>query len=311
MSRFVNLDANETLFFERELEHRKSQTYDIIRAPLKAMELIPVDSTAGPGAESIVYEQYDITGLAKIIANYADDLPRADAKGKEVVAKIRSVGNSYGYNIQEIRAAMFAGKPLEQRKANAAARAQREIWNRIAFNGDTEHGLQGWLTNPNIPVASVAADGNENGGVGSTLFEHKTPQQIIRDLNEVVNGIFERTNGAERPTTLALPIKQWTQISTTRMDSGTDTTILQFFLNNSPFITSVEWANELKGAGTGGVDIMIAYDRSPDKITLEMPQGFEQFPVQERGLEFVVPCHSRIAGVLIYYPFSQSIGEGI
>lgn len=311
MGKFVNLDSNETLFFERELEHRKSQTYDIIRAPLKAMELIPVDSSAGPGAESIVYEQYDITGVAKIIANYADDLPRADTKGKEFTARIKSVGNSYGYSIQEIRAAMFAGKPLEQRKANAAGRAQREIWNRIAFNGDAEHGLPGWLDNPNIPVASVAADGNENGGVNSTLFEHKTPQQVIRDLNEVVNGIAERTNGAERPNTLVLPLKQWTQIATTRMDSGTDTTIMQFFLNNSPFISSVEWANELKGAGAGGVDIMIAYDRNPDKMTLEMPQGFEQFPVQEKGLEFVVPCHSRIAGVLIYYPFSQAIGEGI
>ena len=105
MNQFVNLDAGETLFFERELENRKAQTYDVIRAPLKAFELIPVSSTAGAGAESIVYEQYDATGVAKMIANYADDLPRADVKGKEFVAKVKSVGNSYGYSLQEIRAA--------------------------------------------------------------------------------------------------------------------------------------------------------------------------------------------------------------
>ena len=58
-------------------------------------------------------------------------------------------------------------------------------------------------------------------------------------------------------------------------------------------------------------EIMIAYRRDPDAFTLEIPQMFEQLPVQERGLEFVVPCHSRIGGVIIYYPLSMAIGEGI
>jgi hypothetical protein len=38
---------------------------------------------------------------------------------------------------------------------------------------------------------------------------------------------------------------------------------------------------------------------------------FEQLPVQEKGLEYVVNCHSRIGGVLIYYPLSQYIMDGI
>jgi len=38
---------------------------------------------------------------------------------------------------------------------------------------------------------------------------------------------------------------------------------------------------------------------------------FEQLPVQERGLEYVVPCHSRIGGVIIYYPLSQVFKRGI
>lgn len=315
----IRADEGATAFFDRELEHRKARTYDVIRAPLKAFELIPVDSSAGPGAESITYEQYDSVGVAKVIANYATDLPRADVKGREFTARVKSVGNSYGYSLQEIRAAMMAGKPLEQRKANAAARAQREKWNRIAFYGDAVNNLQGWLTNGNIPAEDVAADGNEGDASASTEWADKTPTQIVRDMNALANGIFDRTNGVEQPNTLVLPINQYTMIATTRMDSGTDTTILEFFLKNSPFITSVEWAAELSAAqlaanGLDSVfngDIMIAYRRDPDALTLEMPQMFEQLPVQERGLEFVVPCHSRIAGVIVYYPFSMAIGEGI
>lgn len=311
-------DEAATAFFDRELEHRKAKTYDVVRAPLKAFELIPVDSSAGPGAESITYEQYDSVGVAKVIANYADDLPRADVKGREFTARVKSVGNSYGYSLQDIRAAMMAGKPLEQRKASAAVRAQREKWNRIAFYGDAANNLQGWLTNDNIPADDVAANGNENGASDSTEWANKTPAQIVDDMNALVNGIFDRTNGAEQPDTLVLPIAHYTKIATTRMDSGTDTTILQFFIQNSPFITSVEWANELSASALAAAgitafngDIMIAYRRDPDALTLEMPQPFEQLPVQDRGLEFVVPCHSRIAGVIVYYPFSMAIGEGI
>lgn len=304
------------MFFARELEAVKAQTYDVVRAPLRAFDLIPVDSTVGPGAESIVYQQFDMTGIAKVIADYADDLPRADVKGTEFVARIKSIGNSYGYSLQEIRAAQMAGRPLEARKNAAAVRAQREAWNRIAFYGDAAHGLQGWLTNPNIPADAVAADGSG----ASTSWDDKTPDQILRDMNDLVNGIVARTNGAEQPDTLLLPITKYTKIVSTRAFEGSDTTIAAYFLANSPFVNAIEWSNEITAAERathlGASDpftgeIMIAYRRSPDAMTLEMPQMFEQLPVQERGLEFVVPCHSRIAGTLIYYPLSQAIGEGI
>jgi hypothetical protein len=302
-----NLDSAQTMFFARELEAKKAATYDVIRAPLKAFELIPVSTEAGPGAETISYEQYDITGIAKIIANYADDLPRADVKGKEFFAPVKSIGNSYGYSLQEIRAAAQGnGKPLQQRKANAAAEAQRKKWNDIAFFGDAATGIPGWLTNTNVPASPVVDGASED-----TEWDTKTPREILKDLNDAVNGIIDLTNGAEEPNTVVMPIAQHTLIATTPMDTGTDTTILEYFLRNSPTVTAVERANELKGAFPGGTDGFIAYDRSPDKLTLEMPQMFEQLPVQERGLEFVVPCHSRIGGVIIYYPLSMVFKRGI
>lgn len=315
MTKYHNLDSAETIFFDRELEARKSKTYDVVKAPLKAFELIPVSTEAGAGAETIAYEQYDEVGVAKIIANYADDLPRADVKGKEFFARVKSVGNSYGYSLQEVRAARMAGKPLEQRKANAAARAQRETWNRIAFYGDAEAGLQGFLTNPNIPDGSVA----QGAGAGNPrAWSGKTPDEILKDMNEIANSIVDVTNGAERPDTLVLPIAQYTHIASTPRSSTSDTTILDFFLQNNPFITAVEWANELDSAqlaanGVSGFtgDVMVAYRRDPDVLTLEMPVMFEQLPVQEKGLEYTVPCHSRIGGVIVYYPLACAIRDSI
>lgn len=317
--KFINLDDAQGIFFSRQLESIKTQTYDVLHEPLNALECIPLASDAGSGAETITYRQYDEVGIAKIIANYADDLPRADVKGKEFSVIAKSIGDSYGYNVQEIRAAaMVPGKSLESRKADAAVRAQRELWNKIGFYGDSNAGLQGLLTNPNIPSFSVAADGNENGGSNSTEFQHKTPVQILRDLNKVVNDTVTATKNTEKPNTLLLPLAQFELISSTVFGTASDTTILEMFLKTNPYIKEVKNIHEISAEelAANGVtdftgDIMIAYDKNPGKLTLEMPQGFEQFPVQEQGLEYVVPCHSRIAGVIIYYPFSLRIGEGI
>lgn len=304
--KYVNLDSGETIFFARELELIKSKSYDVKYADLKARSLLPVSGEAGPGAESITYRQYDHLGVAKLISSYANDLPRSDVKGKEFTSPVRSLGASYGYNLQEVRAAKMVGKPLEQRRANAAKRAVMQLENTIAFKGDSASGLGGFISNPNYSVVSVGA-----GAGGGTTFKTKTPDEILKDLNQVANTPFSVTLGVEMPDTMLLPLDQYTFISSTARSANSDTTILEYFLKNNPFIKSVDWLNELKGAGLGGSDAMMAYRKDPDALTLEIPQDFEQLPVQEKGLEFEIPCHSRIGGVLIYYPLSIARGDGI
>ncbi|MNS39596.1 hypothetical protein D3C72_718830 [compost metagenome] len=303
----VNLDAGENIHFARELEHVKAQTYDKRYPDLKARSLFPVSSDAGPAAESITYYQYDMVGVARIIGSYAKNLPRADVRGRKFTSPVESLGASYGYTLQDVRAAAATGKPLEQRKANAARRAIEQQINTIALFGNADYNLPGFLTNANVPVSTVPADGTGS----STKLNTKTPDKILRDMNALANGIVEDTKGAEVPTTLLLPLDQFTYIATTRLGDGSDTTILKHFLENSPFIKEVDWVNELKGAGTAGADVMVAYKRDPDAVTLEIPQDFEQLNAQEDGLEFEVPCHARVGGVILYYPLSAAIAEGV
>lgn len=311
-----NLDANESVFFARELEHIKARTYDVKRPEFKATRLIPVSTDAGPGAETITYEQYDEVGIMKIISNYAADLPRSDVKAAEFTSKVKSLGGSYGYNIQEIRNAQKAGKPLNQRKATATRRAYDQGVNSIAWFGNAAAGILGMLTQPNVPAA-VAATGGTTGYVVWDGASCKNAEEILEDLNAIVTSIETVTKGVEVPDTILLPVSQHRKISTTRMAAGTDTTIKEFFMKNNPEIKTIEWVNELTDvnplpSGTAGTkDCMVCYRRDPDALTLELPQPFEQFPAQERNLEFVVPTHARIGGVIVYYPLSMRIVEGI
>lgn len=304
----TKLDASETAFFARELEYIKQRSYDVLFPQLKALSgLMPISTEAGPGAESITWTQYEPTGLAQVISSYADDLPRADIRGKQFTSQVKSLGVSYGYSMAEIRASQMAGKSLQQRQANAARLANDQKANRLAWFGDSNFNIPGFLYAPNVPNAPVPNDGTG----ATTEWVNKTPDQILRDMNQLANSIPALTNGVEAPDTLILPIAQYTLIASTPRSSTSDTTILEYFLQNNPFVSVVDWVFELTGAGGSGEDIMIAYHNNPDKLTLEIPMPFTQYPPQERNLEFEIPCESRFGGVLIYYPLAMSIGEGI
>lgn len=304
---FVKLDSGESIFFGRELEKVKSKTYDILFPEYKALSMIPLGEETDPGAETIRYESFEDVGIAQILASYGDDVPRADVKGNETRVAVIPLASSYGYNLQEIRAAKMAGKPLIQRKANAAKRAIDYKQNLIAFFGDAATGVQGLINNPNIQEYTVPADGT---GV-SKLWSSKSADLILRDMNGICNQIFSVTLGIHSATDLALPLKQYTQAATTMMGTAALETVLSFFLKTQPFCKNVTWLNELKSAGAGATDRMLAYMKDPDVLTVEIPQPFEQLPVQELGFEFVTYCHQRTAGVIIYYPLAVCFGDGI
>ena len=308
-NRYTIIDANESIFFARELEHVKAKSFDVKFPNLQFAEgnLIPISFEGDPGDDNITYQQFDQVGLAKVIANYANDLPRADVKGREFTAKVKGLGASYGYTIQEIRASKKTGRAIDQRRSVAAKRSVMEKLDRIALNGDTSSGLQGLLTNPNITEVVLA-----NDGTGSLkTFASKTADQIIRDLHSLANTINTVTNGVEKADTLLIPLIQYSLITNKQKSVASDKVIKDFFLASDISIKEIIPVVRLAGAGAGGTDRMIAYKRDPEHLTLEIPQDYEQFPAQEKGLEFEIPVHMRTGGVLIYYPLAIAFADGI
>ena len=301
-----NADAYESIFFARELEYIKSATYDVKRPMLSALDLIPIDTSAGEGAEYITYRQYDTVGMAKIIANYANDLPRADVVAREFSSPVRGIGNSYGYSIQEIRASNMVGKSLDSRKATAARRAQDELANKIAWLGDSEYNLPGFLNNANIPTYTVPADGTGS----SKLWSNKTPDQILRDMNAMVTTPSVTTKGVHKVDELWLPLQQYSYIAQTVRSTASDLTILEAFKRGNPGVT-VRSVVEMEGAGAGATNRMVALERSKENFEIALPMPFTQHSVQQKGLEFEVPCESRMGGVVVYYPLAFIFGDGI
>lgn len=300
-------DAGESVFFARQLEYVRSKTYDVEYVGLSAMTLFPIDTSVPAGAKTITWRQWDGVGSAKIIANYADDLPRVDVQALEMTTPIRSIGDSYGYDVQEIRSAQFAGISLDAKRATQARKIIDQKFNQLAWYGDAVSGLPGFLTNANIPAVVLAADGTGS----SKLWSTKTPDQKIRDMNAVVNSVFTVTKGVHTANELWMPLAQYADIASTPRSSTSDTTILDFFLKSNPFITAVKPVFELTGAGAGGLDRMIAAENSSENYQMNITMPFMQHPPQPRNLYFEVPCEARFGGVTIERPLAFAYADGL
>ena len=179
-----------SLFLARELTYIRTRVLEVAKAPMNAFRIFPVQTEVPAGAATAMQRVYDQTGMAKIISNYADDLPRADVVGKEIPTKVLTLGDSYGYNAVEVEHAQYSGVNLEMYKAQAVRRAMDIKINQLAWFGDADAGVTGFINNPNLTSVTLAADGTGS----STKFVDKTPDQIIRDVTQLISAINVATN---------------------------------------------------------------------------------------------------------------------
>lgn len=299
-------DSSLSAFFLRELESIETRTYDTKYKKLKYADLIPIDTADDPGAETITYRRYTKVGIAKFIADYADDAPRCDVYGDEISVKAKTIGDSFGYSRQEIRRSRMHGKSLDQLRANSARRAVEEKLNSVAWDGDSAYGYSGLIDYPGITEYTVP-----NGAAAATEWTSKTPDEVVADLSGIVTAVITSTNGVESPDTMLMPIAQFEYVNNTRMTGDSSMTILKYFLTNNQHIKTVDWLTELDGAGAGGADRFMVYSRNRETLAFKIPMPYTQLPPQEQGYGFKILTETRTAGTVVYYPLAVAFGDGI
>ncbi len=300
------LDEAQSVFLARQLTHIRAQTLTVKKAPLNAFVVFPVQTDIPAGAETAVQYIYDSIGMAEIISNYADDLRRVDVVAKEQAVKVFALGDAYGYNYREVKNAQFAGVNLNALKAQQARRGIDVKLNRIAWFGDKDHNITGFLGNENISTVTLAADGTGS----KTTLSTKTTDQMIRDVNSVIDAIPTATNEVEQANTLLLAPAVYRTISETRIPDSEGQTVLEFLKSIHPEITRWMKIGELKGAGTDGSDMMVAGYFDPMYVKFEIPTRFDQLPVQYRNLEYVVDCLAEAVGVTVTMPMAFAKAQG-
>jgi hypothetical protein len=301
------LDAAENAFLSRQLKHMIPGVFMREYAKINARTIFPVYFANDPGADEIGYEYVEEYGEAEIVTDYGTDAPLAETRTTEHFVKVRSIWAAAQWSIQEIRAASKAGTNLSERKAGAARDIMIRKENQLAFNGDARFGIIGLFTQ----AAGTAPASIPRDTAGGTIAA-QTAAENLDMLHALANDTADATNDIESPDTLALPPAQYDVVSTQKLGTlGQSPTVLSDFLEHSPHIRQVLRVRELAGAGSGGEDVAMVYERNIQKVRLNVALDLEQMPPERKGMAVKVTYHMRSGGLTVTRPLSIRLLEGV
>lgn len=313
------LDANETVFFERELASIEAKMFLVMFPERSILRLLKVDTSDNPGAETYITRIYEQTGMADFLAAYgAGDVPSVDVVGSEQVGRFYTLSNQFGFDIQEIRAASMAGVPLEQWKAESAQMTHAQRWNNLVWFGDTTRNIYGILTHPNIPAGYSATVNSSTLWVNDDGTANKTPDEINADMSVLISQIRSTSLNVENGDTMLMGITRYEYVASTYRATNSDRTILEAFELAHPGLV-IESVNELDAVPfdpvTGdpadpALNCMVAFNSDPRVSVIKGPIPFEMSPPDVSGFRYSIEARSRFAGFVVRYPIAWNIQVG-
>lgn len=316
----LNLDADQTIYFARELELIDRTMFETKYADLEAEMLLPNRKSIPLGADAYTWRMFDSNGEAVPSSSSENAVPLVGESGGEQSDKLQSFALGYGWTLDELDAARFTGMPLDSMRANTTRRKLAEALNKMALLGYAPRAIKGLFNLASTLTYTVPATGA--GGAGSSKkWVDKTGQQILLDLFSLVDGIPNATldieGGANKPMRMIMPKSYRRLLTTVYMTLGgvtTAETILQTFQKQRPNVeivgaNYVDTAGALSPSATQTAARVVVYD--PNMVTWLTCLPFQQMPIEQKGFRFAIPCRCRGGGVITQYPKSVLYADGM
>lgn len=285
-------------FYISQLANLESKVYEAKYTAINYQELIPINTEIAEWADTWNYTSYDGVTLGKFIGSNAQDLPDSAINATLSTVPLGYAGNKYSYSLDELRKAQAVRIPLDATKARLSYRGAMEHSQKVAYFGDSERGFNGFFNNPNIPVSSSTVDWSTASG-----------QEIVADMNSPLIEVWVDSANTHIPNVLVMDSNRFSRITSLRMDTGTDTTVYEFFMKNNLYtsvtgmpltikprlqLTAAELAKN--GVSNGNKDRMVAYELNPDNLSIANPIPWRTLAPQYNGLNINVPAEYKISG---------------
>lgn len=302
-------DGVDTMILQQQLEEMEAEVFRAIYPTIKTPQVIPIDASGDPGAETYAFGNQD--GVAKW-GLLADDARGNDAPSQEItrtkdVFRYYSFAHAFSYTINDLRRAALASRngaalALEVERALLARRTAEELQEKIIANGYSGTDLQ--------PLLNYSGVGSED--VAS--WEDMTDGETL--LAAIVGTFMKRISalgGAEElyPNRWVLPPSAYFHAAGLPMSVAgatlvTDRSVLDVATNQLrrivPDFEFQYWRYCTLAEPGGSRHRSILYRYSTDVLRAKISVPFEMLPVQPEGFGFNVPCHFRIAGTVIHRP---------
>ena len=224
------------------------------------------------------------------------------------------------YTIPELESAAKLGRPVDQQKYEGLQLKHQMDIDEQVYAGDTGYGLYGLVNQPNTVVTNVASVQTSGG---NTTWATKTPDDILADVNEILTSAWATSGWAVMPSRLLIPPFQFGLISTMKVLTAGNVSVLKYIQENSILTTSgrgkleifpLKW---LIGAGSGGtlgttgtVDRMIAYTKDKKRVRFPMTL-LQRTPIQYDSLYHKTTYFCRLGAVETVYGVTLAYRDGL
>lgn len=300
--RSMRLDANETMLFARSLEQIEARLFEVKYPEGHAIELMPLNTSIDPGADQYTYSFQNFVGEAKRVVNWSSDFPRVDIQGDQIKNKMQNYGASFGYDLQQLRAAKFANYMLEQQLNVSARRAvMRKLDSNLWF-GDTDIGVHG-LANSALVSPTAVITGT---------WASATSIQIVADAQKLISAPVVASKGVEETDTVIFSTSIYELVARRFMgNEAPGMTVLDMLKKANPGVAFFKsYKLELADAG-GTKPRAIAFRNDREKLEGLVATEFEVLPAIDLGGQFEVKVMGRFGGVAIRYPGSVAYMDSL
>lgn len=293
----------DALIRPQDLNAIDRRVYEPNASELKARSIFSLKTDIPAGAKTYSYDVLTRSGVAKILAPGANDVPLVDADLTEETVKIYSIAAAFNISVQEVREAQMAGRQLDVTKADIVRKAIAEKENQIAFSGDSKYRIKG-LTDA-VGIQVYAAPQNEAGT--SAQWKDKTGKEIVADIRKAKN-MINKLNGHTADTLLLTPDSSEELEKT--FNEFTQQSVLEYIRSQNWF-QRIETVNDLKGKGLAGSNCFVVLDSSPNVVELGIPLDITRHPQEYAFPNTKVPFEERTTGLIIRYPMAIVRVDGI
>ncbi len=222
------------------------------------------------------------------------------------------------YTILELESAAKLGRPIDQQKYEGLQLKHQMDIDEQVYIGDTSMGDTGLVNNSLVTNVQNAA----NGVSGSAKWAQKTPDEILADVNAWLTSVWAASAWAVIPERLMLPPAQFGYISTQKVSSAGNVSILKYIQDNNLLTTSGKGKLEilplkwLIGAGVGGTIGVVGTDRAvvytKDKSRVRYPMTLlQRTPIQYDSIYHKSTYFCRLGAVEVVYPETMGYFDGL
>lgn len=286
-----------------------NETYGLEREALNATKFVPMQGGIAPWLTSWAYKVVSEVGMAKFIADYADDLPPVSRLMSLNTIGIKTIANSYAYSEFELNQWLTAGIDVSRDDAETARRKIDEKVDEVILVGDATEGITGFFNNGNVTTVSSSA----NAAGTSTKLKDKSVDEIVAQIQAWIDAAYTLNKGTITLDSVILPHEAFAYLATKRVSDYDGTTILNYLKTLFAAQGIVNWdeSRKLDGAGAGSTNRAVFYKKSASVVSYVLPIPFKQKEPQAHALHYSVPCYARTGGTVIKNLKGIIYGDGV